>query len=106
MLRRRGLMLVVTLLALGAGCGDKLGDDTDDSSGNGGDTSGGGSNCTCEDDGVSLAALSGCEDFGGDEEECSGWASCEEENNLGVGSFHEDGTELTCFGCTIRIDCP
>ncbi|MCB9744065.1 MAG: hypothetical protein H6741_04855 [Alphaproteobacteria bacterium] len=103
----RVLALSAVFLILGAGCGEKEVDDTntasdsDDSSGS--DTAGGEQFCTCED--ASLSAISGCENFGGDEEQCSGWASCEEENNLGVGSSHADGTQLTCFGCTIEINC-
>lgn len=62
--------------------------------------------CACEDPGVELSAIAGCENFGGDEETCSGWRSCEEANGISTDSTHESGTALTCFGCTILMVCP
>lgn len=107
-------MRCLTVLCIGAslglGCGEKEAEETGDTNESGGsDTAdsvlGGNAFCTCEDPSASLTAVSGCENFGGDEELCSGWRSCEEENGLSANSTHEDGTQLTCFGCTIQISC-
>jgi hypothetical protein len=90
----------------GPGADSDSDSDSDADSDNDTDLTSGGGACACDDPGVTLTAISGCESFGGDEEQCSGWASCESENGLETNSAHSDGTELTCFGCTIRITCP
>ena len=67
-------------------------------------TSTGGS-CVCGDEGVTLTPVSGCENWD-DADQCSGWASVAGENGYEVDDPFEDGTELTGYGCTIRINCP
>lgn len=98
------LVAIVFALLVGIGfaaCSDK---DSGDS-GSGDSTPDSASACSCSDPEATLTAVSGCDNFGGDEEECSGWASCEAENGHMTDSAHASGTELTCFGCTFRIDC-
>lgn len=60
--------------------------------------------CTCAEG--TLTAVAGCEHFGGDQEECTGWHSCEVEAGFEEGTEYATGTELTCYDCTIRLDCP
>ena len=59
--------------------------------------------CACGEPGVTLTAVSCTWD---DAEECTGWTSvCHEYGYDGTEQF-EDGTELTSWDCTIRINCP
>ena len=59
--------------------------------------------CVCGDPGVTLTAVS-C--TWSDAEECTGWTSACHENNLDETQAFADGTELTAWDCTIRINCP
>ncbi|MCB9761781.1 MAG: hypothetical protein H6739_18270 [Alphaproteobacteria bacterium] len=95
----------MTVLALAACTSLSCGDKEDDTSTSDTDTASGTPDCLCDDAGATLTAVSGCENFGGDEEQCSGWHSCLEENGEETNTPMPSGTELTCFGCTIRIEC-
>ena len=59
--------------------------------------------CVCGDPGVTLTAVS-C--TWSDAEECTGWTSACHENGFDGDEAFADGTELTAWSCTIRINCP
>jgi len=61
--------------------------------------------CLCTDETAILTDMGGCENFGGDQEECSGWESCLLENDESATTIVPSGTVLTCFGCSILIEC-
>jgi hypothetical protein len=99
-LGRHHLTALVIATALTLGCGDN-GDDT----GAKGSETGAAAECLCTDEGTVLTDMGGCENFGGDQEECSGWESCLLENEMSATTVVPSGTVLTCFGCSIKIEC-
>lgn len=61
--------------------------------------------CRCQDEGVTLTVISGCENWN-DATECTGWASVAHENGKSETDLFPDKTQLTAMNCTIQINCP
>lgn len=94
------LLLVGTSLALSPACREDLGDDDDSAFGDDDDSA---VDCTCEEG--TLTVVSGCENFGGDETECTGWSSLAAENGFSGDGVFADGTILEAFGCSVQLSC-